>query len=386
MSRPRGRVVGLGIVTVLALMSVRGIEAHKAITSKYTYNDDVFPILRDKCGSCHVDGGAAPMSLMTYSVPSGAVAWAESIRENLVAEAMPPWYVDPEGPAVRGGHALSPRDLDVVLTWATGGTPQGDLRKEPTPVSLHSDWTLGKPDATLDLPHETTLGPGKMETTADFTVASRFTEAQWVKAVDLLPSTPSIVRSATVAVEHGPLLAVWEPGGDRVGAPPGTAFKVPAGANLLIHIRYKKSYVDEQETRTDRSRLGIYFAGASPLPEEIESSSVAGPEAGTVIGSPSKFTAKFERAARVVAVRPSVDKAYASMAVDAVSPGGSRTALLRLRGIRPEWPRRYWLVDPIEVPVGATIEVSGIPGDPDSGPLTAPVKSSLEVALDFIAK
>jgi len=189
-----------------------------------------------------------------------------------------------------------------------------------------------------------------------------------------------------VAVEHGPLLAVWEPGGDRVGAPPGTAFKVPAGANLLIHIRYKKSYVDEQETRTDRSRLGIYFAGASPLPEEIESSSVAGPEAGTVIGSPSKFTAKFERAARVVAVRPSVDKAYASMAVDAVSPGGSRTALLRLRGIRPEWPRRYWLVDPIEVPVGATIEVSGIPGDPDSGPLTAPVKSSLEVALDFIAK
>ncbi len=52
MSRQRGRVVGLGIVTALALLSARGIEAHKAITSKYTYNDDVFPILRDKCGSC----------------------------------------------------------------------------------------------------------------------------------------------------------------------------------------------------------------------------------------------------------------------------------------------------------------------------------------------
>ena len=70
--------------------TVTGVDAHKAITSKYTYNDDVFPILRDKCGSCHVDGGAAPMSLLTYNDDGGAVAWAESIREMLIAEAMPP--------------------------------------------------------------------------------------------------------------------------------------------------------------------------------------------------------------------------------------------------------------------------------------------------------
>jgi hypothetical protein len=385
MSNRPGRLVGLAVVTAALLVNIRGIDAHKAITSRYTYNDDVFPILRDKCGSCHVDGGAAPMSLMTYAVPSGAVAWAESIRENLVSEAMPPWYADPDGPSVRGGHALSPRELDVVLTWATGGTPQGDLRKTPTPVSLRADWALGKPDLTLEVPKSTTLGPGDMVAAADFTVPSTLTETRWIKAVDLLPTTPSIVRSATVAVEHGPLLAVWEPGGERVSAPVGTAFKVPAGANLVVHIRYKKSYVDEQESKSDRSRLGLYFADA-PLAKEIESSSVRGPEGGTTMGSPSKFTGTFERAGRVIAVRPSVDKAYAAMAIDAVSPTGHHTALLRLRGIRPEWPRRYWLADPIDVPAGATIEVTGIPGDPDAGPLTAPIKSSLEVALDFVAK
>ena len=313
-------------------MAVRGLDAHKAITSRYTYNDDVFPILRDKCGSCHVDGGAAPMSLMTYAVPSGAVAWAESIRENLVAEAMPPWYADPDGPAVRGGHGLSPRELDVVLTWATGGTPQGDLRKTPMPVALHADWTLGKPDLTLEVPQSTTLGPGDMEATADFTVASTLTEAKWVKAVDLLPSTPSIVRSATVAVADGPLLAIWEPGGGRVGAPAGTAFKVPAGANLLIHIRYKKSYVDEQQSKSDRSRLGLYFADASPLAKEIESSTVKGPEGGTTVGSLSTFSGKFARAGRVIAVRPSVDTAYASMGIDVISPSGSRTGAVTAAG------------------------------------------------------
>ena len=66
-------------------------EAHKAITSKYTYNDDVFPILRDRCARCHVAGGVAPMSLMTYDE---AFPWAESIRAELVAAHMPPWNAD----------------------------------------------------------------------------------------------------------------------------------------------------------------------------------------------------------------------------------------------------------------------------------------------------
>ena len=51
-------VAGLG----LALFAAAGLDAHKGITSRYTYNDDVYPILRDKCGRCHTDGGPAPRS------------------------------------------------------------------------------------------------------------------------------------------------------------------------------------------------------------------------------------------------------------------------------------------------------------------------------------
>ena len=45
------------VLAGIALM-IRPGEAHKAITSKYTYNDDVFPIFRERCASCHVPGGA----------------------------------------------------------------------------------------------------------------------------------------------------------------------------------------------------------------------------------------------------------------------------------------------------------------------------------------
>src|SRR5262245_54658505 len=115
----------LAVASVAVLLAAAVADAHKGITSKYNYNEHVAPILRDRCGQCHFDGGPAPMSLMTYR---DAVPWAESIRERLVGERMPPWPVDPSGPAVRGGHTISTKELDIVVDWAVGGTPLANER------------------------------------------------------------------------------------------------------------------------------------------------------------------------------------------------------------------------------------------------------------------
>ncbi|HWF86033.1 MAG TPA: cytochrome c, partial [Vicinamibacterales bacterium] len=107
------------IVIPLLLVALATVptQAHKPITSKYTYNADVFPIFRDRCGTCHGPGGAAPMSLLNYKE---AVPWAESIREELIDEKMPPWYVDPSRPRIKGAKAISPKEIDTIVTWATG--------------------------------------------------------------------------------------------------------------------------------------------------------------------------------------------------------------------------------------------------------------------------
>src|SRR6476469_9351058 len=125
-----GVTLSATLALAFAIIATTTIDAHKGITSKYTYNDDVFPILRDKCGRCHTEGGAAPMSLLTYNDNGGgAMAWAEYIREMLISEAMPPWFADPTGPAVKNSHALTPRELDIVITWAVGGNPRGEGNK-----------------------------------------------------------------------------------------------------------------------------------------------------------------------------------------------------------------------------------------------------------------
>jgi hypothetical protein len=376
--------LSLFMLAAMLLAAITTVDAHKAITSKYTYNDDVFPILRDKCGSCHTDGGPAPMSLLTYNENGGAMAWAESIREMLISEAMPPWYADPTGPAVKNTHTLTPRELDIIITWAVGGTPRGDVNKTLPTVPARSQWTLGEPDLALQMPKEHTLVPGVVEDSIDITVQTNLTEAKWVKAADLLPGNPAMVRRASITIDNGPVLAVWEPAEEAVAAPSGSAFKVPANAVLRLKIQYKKPWQDEQEAKSDRSTIGLYFTDEPLSGKDIQAVNVDGPKGEGDALEPRTFSTTMTTAGRVLALRPSLDQPYGSVEVTAVAASGRRVPLLKLRAPRPEWPRRYWLAEPVELPAGTKIEVKATPGDPDTGPLLKALNFPLQMALDVV--
>jgi mono/diheme cytochrome c family protein len=359
------------------------VDAHKAKTSPFSYNVDIFPLLRDNCGRCHVDGGPAPMSLMTYDKDGGAIAWAESIREMLLAGAMPPWYADPTGPAVRNNHALSPRELDKIITWATGGTPHGDLSIKLPDVKAKKDWAGGKPDAELPMPQAYTMATGVMQASNEVTIPTNFTETKWVKGVDLLPGQTSMVRRAYISIEGGSLLHVWEPGDDVVDPPSGAAFKIPAGAKLHLKVDYKKSWQDEQKALDDKSVIGLYFTEAPLSGKAIESVTIDGPK-GEGDQSAKAFTGTLATGGRIVGLRPMLDAPYAIVEVNAVAASGKKVPLLKLRNARPEWPRRYWLVDPIELPANTKIEVKLEPGDPDIGPLGKAEAFALQIGLDVV--
>ena len=164
-------------LVALIVCAATGIDAHKGVTSKYTYNEDVFPILRDKCGRCHVEGGPTPMSLLKYDIENGE-RWRGPNRcaRVLVSEAMPPWYADPTGPAVKNDHKLTPRELDIIVNWAVGGTPRGDINKNPAPMTAQVG--LGARQARLEIPMDKphVVSAGAMEETVDFTLATNLKE------------------------------------------------------------------------------------------------------------------------------------------------------------------------------------------------------------------
>jgi hypothetical protein len=367
---------------VLAALVLAGVAvamqpagAHKAITSKYTYNDDVFPILRDRCASCHVPGGIAPMSLMTYD---DAFPWAESIRAELVAAHMPPWNADEGYGEIKRAHTLTPKELDIILTWATGGNPRGSLDQKLPLVALKNEWKLGAPDLALKLPAEFTLAADKMEDTQEFTLAAGTADTRWVRAVDLLPGTPSIVRSATIFVkgENAPagaaapvperVLALWLPGQDPAPAD-AVSFKLPAGATIGVRIHYKKTWQFEGKAVSDRSTVGVYFAGSGAPGAGQELLSLPIDSSATPSGA-ADATVRFSRTlaedVQALALSPDKVPGNISLQVEAVKPDGSRIPMIRLN-TRADWDRRYWFEKPMTLPRGTRVEVTANLQDPD---------------------
>ncbi len=364
---------------------VRTVEAHKPITSKYDYNRDVFPLLRDNCGRCHVKGGAAPMSLMTYKE---AVPWAESIRDELTAGRMPPWPMDPRSPAVKGMHPISAQAVDVIVTWASGGTPQdwsGDIDKQLPKVTPPKQWRLGQPDLVVSTESEFTLAAGDIEESRDFLIPSGLTEQKWVRAADLLPETPGMVRDAVIGVENGPTLTLWQPGSDPLAAPSGAAFRLAPGANLHLQIHYRKHYDQEQESLSDKSRIGLYFVAPPPSGRELQSVSKSWEGDSGEPGGARILRATLPSAGRVYALRPMLDKAYASVDVVAITPSGREIPLLKLRGPRPQWFRRYWLQETTELVSGSAIEArfTALADDSDES-RTSVGRFPLQIVVDYV--
>jgi len=342
----------------IALSVERG-ETHKPITSKYTYNEDVFPVLRDHCGRCHVADGVAPMSLMTYA---DAFPWGEAVRAEMIAGHMPPWHAQEGAVRFRNAPTITAAEIDKILVWVSGGNPQGNPQNVPPTVALYRDWPIGKPDLVLPL-SEAALAADKSEVTQEFTIATRTTESKWIRSVDLLPGTPSIVRNATISVKATSpdptgvppeqVLAVWVPGEAPVDAK-GAAFRLPAGAELAVRLHYKKSFSYEGRAMTDRTAVGLYF-GQDPS-AEIRRFAVAS-AAVTAAGDPVSFSRTVDEDLQALAFRPDPSLTNVSLRVDAVSAAGVRTPVIRMAA-RPDWTRRYWFEEPLNWPRGTRIEVA----------------------------
>ena len=368
MSRRSRLLVNACMVAATMALATRVGDAHKPITSKYTYNDDVFPILRDKCSRCHVDGGVAPMSLMTYEE---AFPWAESIRAELIASHMPPWNADDGYGAFKHSMLLTAKELDVVLTWATGGNPRGQLDQQVPRVVLKNDWAIGLPDVKLVLP-EFEIAADKMDDTHEFTIASGVKEARWVRAVDLLPGTPSVVRSAIIAVKGAPdsafgpehVLGRWLPGQETESIDhDGAAFRLPANAELTVRVHYKKNWQFEGKPMKDMSAIGLYFAPEKTT-QELLVVPVAAPANATPADQRLTFSQTIDQDVQALAVSPVQVPPNITLQAEAILPNGTRTPIIRLI-TRADWARRYWFEKPIAMPRGTRIEVVANLEDPD---------------------
>jgi hypothetical protein len=243
---------------------------------------DILPILQQHCQECHRSGEIAPMPFTSYAETR---PWAKSIREEVIARKMPPWFADPAYGHFANDRSLSRAEIDTLGSWVNAGAPAGDPKDAPPPRDWPRGWNIGTPDVVFEMPKAFPL-PAKGAVDYQYLILpTHFTEDRWVQKVEVRTSSRSAVHHAVVYIrepgskwlEEEPranffsvpiakgfttsdLLMVYTPGNSYDEWPAGIAKRIKAGSDLVLQMHYTAT----GKATEDRTRIGIVFAKEQP--------------------------------------------------------------------------------------------------------------------------
>jgi hypothetical protein len=112
------------IIAGICLACARG---HDIITTKITWSREISRIVYNRCARCHSTAGMA-FSLATYAE---ARPWAAAIKDEVEQRLMPPWGAVKGFGDFRNDEALTPDQIELIVSWANGGAPEGDTKDLP---------------------------------------------------------------------------------------------------------------------------------------------------------------------------------------------------------------------------------------------------------------
>ncbi|MCS7073167.1 MAG: cytochrome c, partial [Bacteroidia bacterium] len=162
-----------------------------------TWSEDVASIVYSKCSSCHHTGGIAPFSLMNYQEAQDN---ALGILNAVSSRYMPPWPPDPTYRRYAHEKFLSDAEINTIVSWINGGTPQGNPNLAPTPPTFNNNGLLQNPDLTLTIPTYTSTATN-FDIYRCFAIPSGLTTDKFLQGLEIIPGNPSIVHHVLVFVD-----------------------------------------------------------------------------------------------------------------------------------------------------------------------------------------
>ncbi len=242
----------------LLSLGVGELAAHTPVTTKFRFSEDILPILERHCTRCHRPGGGTPFSLREYA---SARPWAESIKEQVLERNMPPLYVD-GGVALKNGSRLSAREIDTIVSWASGGAPErakaegGRAEGEPPPIER--TWSRFVSSASFRLAD----GEASVTVEASFPAG----EQSFLHAWKLADGAGAPLRRGRLFVENGStsqLVGTWTRGEDEFSFAADAAIALPPGATLRIAATYVRTWREQKGEIALRPEL-LVAAPAKP--------------------------------------------------------------------------------------------------------------------------
>lgn len=107
-------------------------HAHDIVTTPVTWNREISRIFYSRCVACHHEGGLA-FALTEYKE---TFPWRTAIKEEVLERRMPPWGAVKGFGDFRNDQALTPEQIELIISWAQGGSPEGDPKDLPAKDKL----------------------------------------------------------------------------------------------------------------------------------------------------------------------------------------------------------------------------------------------------------
>lgn len=347
-----------------------------------TFSRDIAPILFEHCVVCHRPGGVAPMSLLSYP---DVRPWARAIREQVGARRMPPWKPEAGhgGPFI-GDRRLSADHVALIQQWVAEGAVEGNPADlPPMPVSP-AGWRLGKPDLVIEMPAYT-LPAGGQDVLRKFAIPIPIAGTRYVRGLEFQPGNARVVHHANMRIDPtaasrkldaadpepgyegvtpfaarfppGYFLG-WTPGQLRPLSPGSMAWRLDAGADMLLELHLMPA--DQREVV--KSRIGLFFSDIAPTraPATIRlgRQNLDIPAGARQYLSRDSYVLPVD--IEVHGVQPHAHYLVREIKGFATLPDGTRKWLIYIKDWDFDWQDFYAYAEPLVLPKGAelTMEIT----------------------------
>jgi len=341
-----------------------------------TYFPFVKSILDRSCVRCHDASGVAPMTFATYA---GARRYANNISSVVAQRQMPPWKADANNHAYLNLRAISEVDRKTLMQWAATGAASGTQVESSSKADTRATISWDAELKPASLHSVKASGPDEYRT---FIIPTDFNEDKWIDAVDFKPSNPKVVhrilgfvdtsRGARKHVDTSPTLGysnfggllsppdadlgAWFPGNPVQLLRDDAAWKLPKGADILVQVHYHSTGKAEVDTPTVR----LHFAKGTDN-KERKLLTLARTDLYLPAGSIKTYTIshRLEQAMSIHSIMPHMHFAGRSIKVTLTTPDNKVSSLLGIRDWDIYWQEAYLFEQPVTVPAGSTITVTG---------------------------
>lgn len=392
------------LVLTGTLATLRYAYAHVRISTDLKWTEDIRPIFRKKCMSCHSPTGVAPdyIDFTTYGAKpgqSGARDWAKSIEEEILTGRMPPWQADDRYGSFANERKLTQLEIDYIIAWIQGGAPQGRRDVPAPPEFIKQDWAFGEPDLVVTPLVSHVIPADANEDFVSVRIPIELEKDQWITGYEFLAGNPRIVHSVVAYIhdpegappevleiehvlEYDPLadeddleeilqrtmpagphfLAQWTRGDEPVLLPDEAGKRLRKGSTIELQITYRKlSYEDEGKEFTDDTKLGLHF-GNEDIDLIIEAAEISGEDFTIPAGEVFEVKAEHILAedARLIGISPQMGWLGRRFEATAHYPDGRESTLLFIPEYDHKWASTFIFERPIRAPKGTRIEIAGV--------------------------